>query len=134
MLHSTSYSSGYTSAIQRFLYCNPLTKEDIRKSGGVDGAYGSGTANAVLTFQDDVKSSWGWTEDMISSDGEVGPQTWSAIATALTYQYSEDDNVYANFREEGLNVIKYHYNPDTKKDVLSYYNTYGGIGKEFHTL
>lgn len=50
---TSSYSAGYTRAIQAFLCCcgsdEPL--QLIREGGGIDGSYGSKTAAAVKCFQ-----------------------------------------------------------------------------------
>lgn len=114
---TNSYSTGYTGAIQRFLYCRPSTRTDITLGGGVDGVYGNYTASAVETFQGEYNADF--VAD-IDTDGKVGPQTWSAIAS---YLKSEPVSDYAQWRMNSSPVIKYYYDSYYGEYRLAYYKT-----------
>lgn len=81
----TSYVPRYAAAVQRFLILDPDTTSLIADHGGVDGAFGGYTEQAVLTFQ----RNYG-----LSADGSVGPNTWAAMA---------------NLMEETADYYRYYY-------------------------
>lgn len=119
-------SGGLVRLIQTFLYCyNDTTQACIAKYGGVDGAFGDGTEEAVIAFQ----RARGFTDD-----GVFGQQSWPWVATNLTlmensrsyYYYSFYSNVY------GWNKMLEVYSADgnatssTKWWLYDNYNTSNG--------
>src|SRR5438270_3738463 len=81
---TSSYShSNFTVAIQVMVqiydqdHCGPLI--------GIDGYYGSQTANAVKCWQ---------AGHGLSADGVVGPQTWTSLMNALSYYSTVGSNLY----------------------------------------
>lgn len=84
------YHYGYTYALQRFLYVyDTTTQSDIISSGGIDGMYGTGTKNAVVTFQEQFASNNPGVSIVIpaSEEGKVGQNTWKAIAYMMYEVY-----------------------------------------------
>lgn len=124
-LYNGSPQSGYIKFLQRFLMMyNDTTRDYIINSGGVDGGFGNGTADAVEVFQDD--------NELSLVDGRPGPQTWSRITIYLTqsgaYLYSGTNTEYSGekivfFTQNGSLVYMYTY------------DSYGGrISPYFHTI
>ncbi|HIT06772.1 MAG TPA: peptidoglycan-binding protein [Candidatus Scybalocola faecipullorum] len=60
---------------------NSSTRAYIINSGGIDGSYGYGTANAVEAFQ---------VSKNLEVDGSCGPKTWAALRSSLIYKTFED--------------------------------------------
>ena len=77
---------GYTKAAQRFLqlYSN-YTHDEIMQNGGIDGSFGGHTKNAVMFLQNQTG---------LSSDGIVGINTWSKIASLCTINYVPSSQYY----------------------------------------
>jgi len=72
---ASSYSSGYTKAVQRLLMqYSTSTRTKIVNAGGVDGSFGKGTTNALKDFQ---------ASQDLSSDGSCGPATWGGLCALL---------------------------------------------------
>lgn len=70
-----NYISGYASAVQSILLGFTYTDDYIRDYGGVDGMFGSKTADAVWAFQD---------KHGLGADGIVGPNTWGKMACEMS--------------------------------------------------
>lgn len=108
----TSYHNA-TGALQRFLLCyNTGTRQYILAAGGADGYYGSGTYNAVYSFQ---------TSEGITHDGTVGGQTWGRICSCLSLNSSTHDLYLATPSYYGGNVFYESITPH----ILYAYNTTG---------
>lgn len=121
------YHYGYTYMIQRFLYVNPNTRPDIVSSGGIDGMFGTGTSNAIVTFQKEYEEEPGTTALPDSETGKVGKNTWRAIAYMMNeaYPIGYEDWYYWNKK-----VVKWDYSTDQ----LQYYINDNTIGGTFHTI
>lgn len=93
MQSQSDYTTRYARGIQvMMLYYNTTTRAYIQQAGGADGVYGSGTANAVTSFQ---------TARGIGADGICGPTTWSHMRSTLRYTGRSSD---------GYNLYKGYYN------------------------
>ena len=75
------YSSHVRHAQNQLLrYGNDAVKENIIRSGGADGFFGSGTDMAVATYQIQINGLLRITgEPLIAVDGIIGPDTWKYL-------------------------------------------------------
>lgn len=80
--------NGYVGLIQAVMYGYNSTTRNYLGSSKADGAFGTGTKNAVIAFQ----TGEGFSED--DRDGVVGPQTWSALRQQFSPYYKEDSFLY----------------------------------------
>lgn len=69
-----NYQRGYACAVQSILLDHKVAGSYISNAGGVDGYFGTGTVNAVKTFQRD---------EALGDDGIVGPDTWERMALRM---------------------------------------------------
>jgi peptidoglycan hydrolase-like protein with peptidoglycan-binding domain len=69
------------------------TRSYISNNGGTDGVFGTGTYNAVLSFQKSRNTKLS-TSDRIDEDGIVGPDTWEQIGTISTISHSTGSSLY----------------------------------------
>lgn len=114
-IYQGTTETNYTKALQRFLYCFPLTHSDIADNGGVDGSFGSHTRSAVLKYQE-----FEFPLDSSEWDGYVGPKTWEKIGNRLTCEaadaynytfnlyYATDKVYYVDTRAEGIMFYFYY--------------------------
>lgn len=85
---SGSYSQNYTRAIQVMLInYNSQTRNEIIRTGGADGIYGSATVSAVKKFQ---------AMNGLNADGKCGANTWTKLKTTLLTPYSNNGYLMYN--------------------------------------
>ena len=88
---ATSGSSGPVKILQRFLSVyDGTTRSYIYNAGGVDGYFGTGTYDAVRSFQSCRN---------ITADGDCGINTWTQVAKCLFHSfwvYNESDGFSTN--------------------------------------
>ena len=94
-------------AIQNHLsYYSYETRNEIDKSGGIDGYFGSGTKRAVTKFQ---------SEQRLDADGKVGPNTWGAMYNWLQgpYNFGDGYDYYANLADSCCRTMIFSQNRAT---------------------
>lgn len=103
--------NGYVQCIQRFLmFYNDATSNLIRLNGGVDGAFGSATKDAVQIYQ---------TNKGLQVDGVVGTDTWRTMGYDLVLY-----GTY-NFYHNTAIVMRVDYVPSTGNYDHYTYDTNG---------
>lgn len=120
------YHYGYTYAIQRFLYVDPATQSDIVSSGGIDGMFGNGTRNAVITFQEECAEEPGCPSIPESETGKVGKNTWKAIGYMMNEVYLTG---YQDWYWHNKRVMKLVNN-----SYIQYYIDDYNVGGTFHNI
>ena len=118
---SGSNRAGYISALQTFLLVHPTSSTLIEEAGGIDGAYGGGTYNAVRQFQSYA------AQNLIPGmavDGITGGDTWACIAILLSSEYNE------HMTFNGINV----YTADVYNNQTALFYFKNGIPYYFHTV
>lgn len=116
MISQGSSRTGYVCALQSFLSAHSSSKYVMAATTGIDGSFGSGTANALKRFQTYAGQ---YLIPNMSVDGIAGGDTWASIAIEL-YQRGSD------FLCDDTQVMR--KNPET----LSYYKN--GVAYYFHTI
>lgn len=129
---TSSYSSGYTGAVQIYLASiSDHTMALINSSGRIDGVYGGKTAEAVKWVQEHLffpgqSNEW---------DGVCGSKTWKKIGAGSTFIRSETDSdtghTYAVYYVQDNDV--YRTRSVGTRTEYSYYNLWGGNWTIFRT-
>lgn len=104
------YQRSYSRAVQvMMLNYNSVTRQHITSTGGANGYFGNGTANAIRVFQSSVG---------LAADGSCGPNTWNALSNfAVTYHRTE--GVYDYYRSK----TGYNYDKSTQKNMRRNFQT-----------
>lgn len=116
MLSQGSSRTGYVCALQSFLSAHSSSKSAMSGTTGIDGSFGTGTANALKKFQTYAGQYLIYGMDV---DGIAGGDTWASVAIEL-YTSGSD------FLCDGIQVMR------CNSDTLSYYKNGGAY--YFHTI
>lgn len=116
MLSQGSSRTGYVCALQSFLSAHSSSKYAMAVTTGIDGSFGSGTANALKKFQTYAGQ---YLITGMDVDGIAGGDTWASIAIEL-YQQGSD------FLCNDMQVMR------NNSETLSYYKN--GVAYYFHTI
>lgn len=116
MLSQGSGRTGYVCALQSFLSAHSSSKSAMSGTTGIDGSFGSGTANALKKFQTYAGQ---YLIYGMSVDGIAGGDTWASVAIELTPSGSD-------FVCNGARVMR------CNSSSLSYYKN--GSAYYFHTI
>ena len=84
--NQSSFTRNPTMAIQLMLLSyNSDIQNYVITNGGIDGSFGSGTANAVAKFQ---------RARGLNADGSVGPDTWAMFYNCLSVSSNSGDDIF----------------------------------------
>lgn len=122
MLSQGSGKTGYITALQWFLANHNASRGAMDDAGGVDGAYGPGTAVAVVNFQTYAAQ---YLIPGMSKDGIAGGDTWASVAISLDNQQGGS----SYFKHNGIDILKSGY----YNGQFALFHVYGGE-KYFHTV